>query len=582
MRSVRRYIVAVVSVMLCHLSFAQQGEKWDSKVQFWWPEQKVPKGVVICKALPGNLQEQMLAQSLAGLAARSVNSGEGDEMVWMRTTNSSYAKWYKQLVSKLKVEERGAFDVWSLVERYRKSGVIKGYILYKADESAGGIYHERENINMSVNVATAYAGVYQGVLIDESMRSKAKSLGLDMLFDARNVTPEKCFADLKTKLFRSMLVCGDPKAFNNRDMAIAHGAMFHYGVGELLEEILEWMNPVSPVVGWNLGDESGHTAPASEWGHFNTASDWCQNLTLLSAGARNTKILKPKRFDDSKIDWKDKRSMHSFVMSDGDNMQWSIGNFINNPSYWGSPLHGKFPMSWTMCPFNLAMMAPDVWNEMVRSKPSNVSMVEYGGGYQYPDLFAKKRANREHIQRQFARMCNQYMEQTGVYIFGLICKNIFSEDTRKACEIYAEEMENLEAIIAVQYAPYQKGDGDIIWVKNKKGKEIPVITAKYSLWANLKGERVGGPTIIADLINTNAKAAKSGGKKNLDWTVVHAWSKYQKESDGSIVDIKKGEAGEKGVTPVNWCVDRIDKKNVKVVSLEELICRIKKQKENSK
>jgi hypothetical protein len=55
-----------------------------------------------------------------------------------------------------------------------------------------------------------------------------------------------------------------------------------------------------------------------------------------------------------------------------------------------------------------------------------------------------------------------------------------------AYQIYVDELEDIAGIVAVQYAPYHGGLGDVYWFKNKKGIEIPVVTATYTLWKDLK------------------------------------------------------------------------------------------------
>ena len=80
----------------------------------------------------------------------------------------------------------------------------------------------------------------------------------------------------------NFIVLTNPSIANNRDYAIAHKGMVYYGVDELLDTILEWVRPLSPVIGWNSGPEFQHIAPCSYWGLINTASDWCMNLPMIS------------------------------------------------------------------------------------------------------------------------------------------------------------------------------------------------------------------------------------------------------------------------------------------------------------
>lgn len=69
-------------------------------------------------------------------------------------------------------------------------------------------------------------------------------------------------------------------------------------------------------------------------------------------------------------------------------------------------------------------------------------------------------------------------------------------------------------MVAIQYSPYNMG-GDIIWVKNKENIEIPVVTAKFSIWSGLFDNPLcGGPDYVAALINRDAaKASKQKIKR---------------------------------------------------------------------
>ena len=120
-----------------------------------------------------------------------------------------------------------------------------------------------------------------------------------------------------------------PQLAFNRDLAIAHRAMIYYGVDSVYREILSRAEPLTPVVGWNAGPESDHVAPPSEYALFNTASDYCSNLTFLSAGAREARLDKARRIDPRKIDFAQPGSYHAFMMSDGDNMQWTMDAFFS-------------------------------------------------------------------------------------------------------------------------------------------------------------------------------------------------------------------------------------------------------------
>jgi hypothetical protein len=283
------------------------------------------------------------------------------------------------------------------------------------------------------------------------------------------------------------------------------------------------------------------------------------NLPLLTI-ADDKEPGKVKSLDPKTISWQEKENYHAFVMSDGDNMQWTFGGFLNNKDYWANSNNAALPMSFTTCVLNLSLAGADVYRYLLQSQPDHTSVVEYGGGYYYPDLFAKARPDAEKILRQYAAMINVQMKRTGAKVFGFICRNIASEEAIKAYRIYAEEIDGLTGMIAVQYSPYNGAFGKTIWVKNKKGVEIPVVAARYQLWANLPKPGSGDPQQLAGWINTDNNNSTPGNRQ-LNWTIVHAWSSF---------------SGVRGVTPVAQTKALIEK-GTKVVSIEELLWRIRMQ-----
>lgn len=532
----------------------------------WWPVQKAPKEIFTCTIKKQtDIREMNLAQSVAGLAAQALNEGSITEGVWIATVNKDYAVYYKTLLKRLQARDAGRTDVWTLIDRFRNKGIIKGYVLYDAGSA-----------DNSINLATVYAGIGKGILIDRTQEDLARSKGLVKLFDASGKSLDlAAFQALQPQLNNRVLVIANPKFSNNRDYAIAQKSMVYYGVDSLLRSILAWVQPLSPVIGWNKGDEFKHIEPCTSYGLINTASDWCMNLSLLSTASGHEKekgLPKLRTLNPATIDTAAHANYHAFVMSDGDNMQWTFGNFLNSPDYWGNPYNATIPMSFTSCVLNLAQAGQDVYAQLVKTQPKGVSVVEYGGGYYYPDLFARARPDAGKILRDYAAMINIQMKQTGAKVFGFICKNVDGPAAMQAYKIYAEEIEDLTGMIAVQYSPYNGGSGKVFWVKNKKGIEIPVVTAKYQLWADQRGPGSGGPADIAGWLNADSRQAAGTGPQ-FSWTIVHAWSRF-------APDAAKGDPLAKlqrGVTPVEWTTQLVDK-GTKIVSIEELLWRLRLQK----
>ncbi len=548
----------------------------------WFPLQKAPKtvaktivltsfeslakdGVKVSRSFGA---DHMLAQSVSGLAALAVNEDRFDEMVWISDQSPDYMQWYRDSMKRIKFKEQGPFTPWQLVKRYKDKGIFDGYILYSYDTNDGHPWGERETMDISVNVATSVAGILKGILIEESQEARAKEMGLKKLLDARGKTMSWCYQKYRNKMNRRLLLTVDPKAPYNRAYAIANRCAAVFGVGEDTEQFCKWLEAPSAILGWNCGDELRQTGLVTEYGHFQTATNWALNLPLLSADAQTFKPVKIKSLDPKKINFADKRHPVSFVMSDGDNVQWMVTNFFFRAGYWTNPQNGKFPMGWSGCPSHLVQLCPDIYSYMQRTKPSSATIIEYGAGYHYPDLLGAKRSNRKEILRKRATRISSQLKKSGVNVFGFICKDVASEDALEAYKIYADEIEGLIGMMAFQYYPYNGGMGKVYWVKNKDGTDIPVITATHSQWTNARWENGGDPFQIAKLINDSL--LKPGDKPDYSLSAVHAWSRFQHPDNKALAD----EANPRGLTPVLWCVENLSDQT-QVVSVEELIWRIR-------
>src|SRR5205823_3686722 len=144
---------------------------------------------------------------------------------------------------------------WDLVDRFARRGIIKGYILYRLDNSAGQINEHRAGMDLSVNVATSLAGLLDGILIDESLQAQAKKHNLKILLDAREKSQAWCLQTYKGKFNPRLLCTQDPRKPHVRDLAIAQRAFCLYGNDKTWSEALGWLEPLSPIIGWNGGDE---------------------------------------------------------------------------------------------------------------------------------------------------------------------------------------------------------------------------------------------------------------------------------------------------------------------------------------
>lgn len=476
----------------------------------WWPVQTLPRAVVRTREHSA-LAHQMLVQSVAGLAAKAVNQGKGDELVWIFNDNIDMEAWYHAFLKQhSSVEVQGALDPWELVDRYTKRGVIKGYILYAPDKSEGRINDHRAGMDLSVNVATSLAGLLDGVLVDESLEKEARAHGLSKLLDVRGKTQAWCFESYKDRFNRRLLCAQDPRKSNLRDLAIAQQALVLYGAEEPTELAMKWLEPLSPIAGWNGGDEFETTRLSSIHGHLQTTTDWCMNLPVLMAESERAPARSAKAFDPRGIDWSDRRSCVSFILTDGDNVQWLQSSFFRgNTSYWANPDRGQIPFGWSCCFAQLAQLCPVALEHALATQKGNDRFIEWGAGYYFPDLFGHSRPDGNELLARQARRTWKFMQQTGTRIIAFNVANADSPEALQAYETIVRETDDLSAILIFQYSPYEAGAGRKFWVKDRRGVEVPVIPL---------GTRSGNtPTIVrgaARQLKSPARSARAPRAKH--------------------------------------------------------------------
>jgi len=431
--------------LVCLLGAIQWlGSASSAAEERWWPVQALPKALVRTRE-HGDLAHQMMVQSVAGLAAKAVNRGQGDELVWIFNDNHDVEKWHSAfLKQQAGIESRGEFSPWDLVDRFVRRGVVKGYILYVPDQSSGRINEHRTDMDRSVNVATSLAGVMDGVIITAALEGQAQAHGLKMLIDVRGKSQAWCFENYREKFNRRLLCTQDPRKSNLRDLAIAQQSFVLYGLDEPLELAMKWLEPLSPIAGWNGGDEYQTTQLSSRYGHLQTATDWCMNLPVLMAGSERIRPHVAKKFDPRAIDWGDPRRCVSFVMTDGDNVQWFQSDFFHGQgSFWDNPSRGKIPFGWSCCFAQLAQLCPVVIENALASRTGNDRFVEWGGGYYYPDLFGQARPNRETLLARHAQRTWKFMRQTGTRVVAFNVAKLGSPDALGAYAAFARETDDL-------------------------------------------------------------------------------------------------------------------------------------------
>ncbi len=543
--------------------------------QYWMPKQKLGTNYWIVVNATSNtksfddnsLQNHILAESIIGLTALAVNEGTSSTMVWTDSPNSNYTGVLEQMG----LTQNGAQTTWELLEKQDNvKSHIDGYVLCKMRKQE------------SINVATVASHVYRSVIVDEYYEDKIKALGYELKYDARNKTMEDAWAEFKDKCNNDALILMPTLTGNLKSYAIAHRLMsVNYNKKmnnpydnnkETFEAILDWLKPLSPVIGWESGlGEDAFVEPVSKSGNMMVPSDWIWNTTMMSGDYENRQPGLVQVTNPQFIDFDETLHYASFFLTDGDNVQWMMNNFRND-DYYLNVLKSDVRMSYGLPVANLSMLSPYQLDRIFSEQSPNNTLIEYGGGgYYYPDNFGINK-NRADLLDGIAQKVGAHMKQHRVKVLGLLCKDVKSAESKEAYEAYIRNNDQLVGIIAVQYNPYAGGDGEIMWFTNSEGIDIPVVTVKYAIWNhgthNLSNQ--GTPTYIAHQLNQLAEQSSPA----YSLVAVHAWSKFKDIGD-SEDELEENNAGNiSGILPVSWCVNKLNPKT-KVVNVEELIWQIR-------
>lgn len=544
----------------------------------WWPEFPLPSKILVSEPLNGlPVAEGVVLQTLCGLTAYTARQQGGGEMLWSGTGDiPSYEEWLDRITVHTKAPvDRTPRKLWDLVDRYRDQGVLKGYILYRADPAKRALY-EGTPEDWSANVATALCAPLGGVAVEERLEETAKTHGLKLLADTRGKDEAWLWKEYGDKLSHSQLGRQDPKNAVMRDAIVAMGAPMVSSTDALYPEALRAMHPGSPILGWGMGMEDEQTGPSSRWGLIQTATNWCVNLAPCSAGKTGLDYpFKPFAAAPSAPENDDPNTRYvSFIMTDGDNVQWLMMNFCKGQEaqqYWANPARGKIPFGWTTCAADLLQLCPYTLDYLRDTATPNDDFLLYGGGYYYPDWFGKDRCD-PGLLAQHARRLNKYMDKCGIHSFAINAQQWDGPEAMAAYETYVREMPALNAIFTVQYYPYTGGGGAIRWIPRPDGKRVPVISAHYALWAGRGNDpHEGTPNHVAALLNEWAAKPVKAPEDRFAWVTVHCWSWFKQAPADAALSAEEvdqtappAEAA-RGYLPATWCAAQLSP-NIRVVT----------------
>ncbi|HBG40492.1 MAG TPA: hypothetical protein DDW85_03625 [Porphyromonadaceae bacterium] len=526
------------------------------------------------------LQYHLLCQSISGLVNRAVEEGKSEIGMWMcdHENRKSYQRSLEAL-HQMGISEQGQQTGAELAQNnYEPSD---GILIQVKDLFDGYVLTDVENNPESNTVASVAAHVYNSIVIDIRDKAKYDKAGYTMQYDARYKTTRDAWREFKDKCSNKALVIMPVQTGELRDFSIKND-LFVLNINkqkgnpssgqnlDIFEDVISWLEPGAPILGWEQGvSEDLFVNRASRKGHVWIPSDWAYNIPLMSLlyKSRQTSSLANVK-NPLSIDFDKKKNFISFYLTDGDNVQWMLNDFVDK--YYLNPDGNNTKMGFGIPVGNLAMISPAQFQNIMDIQNNSKTLIEsLGGGYSYVDNYGIE-TNREEALTSLATKVAAHMRQHRIKVLGLIAHDVHSSEAKKGFEAFVQANDQLEGIVAIQYSPYAGGEGDIFWIKNKNGFDIPVITVKYSLWnhGNQNHSREGTPTYIANKLKSETK------ENSFSLISVHAWSNF-KDIGASNDELAENSGGTlKGASAAKLCMNKLND-SFEVVSVQELIWRIR-------
>jgi hypothetical protein len=586
----RRFLhsVAVAAGAATSLEWASPAEAPSHSAPLfhrWFPQLRPPQEIWLLPTL-WDVQEAMILESASGLMTLAVQQGNWDALIYEDAANDGYQRWF-DAYCKANSPKLVKLTLDEVVTRLVKANLVQGYILYRYEQSNRPL-HTDDKLDESVNVATSLASAKRCLIVSEALAERVQKLGLKEVLDVRERSEKWCLA--QHDFSRAVLGTADPKTRNIRSLMIGLNAFVCSGRGEAYKQALARCSEDAPIIGWGCDSEDRQTSPSSKWGLFQTATNWCNDLNVFASDVVGKSIpageLRHRHpLHWSALDWGDGLHHVSFTMSDGDNVQWMMGNFTSGgegPSYYGNPKRGSIPFTWGLAVPSLCQLSPRTLAEiMAKATPNDDFMQFSGGGYFYPDQYGKARGTTRALELHAERL-RQYMELTGIRILAFNFMDWDGAEARAACEIFASKLPGLLGIFAFQYYPYSAGKGAIYWVKGSNGDEVPVVSCRFTVWAQTGRPHDAAPASVAAQLNRLPTAAKVTSQDAFSWVLVHAWSRFRRAAKDAPLDAEEKDVAQdkvlpetaRGYEPALWAAERLESR-VKAVSASELLWRIR-------
>lgn len=392
-----------------------------------------------------NADEIMLAVSIQGIVAQEEAS------IYILTSGPSQAYWFDELELTYTILS----DVWELVDLFKHHLTYDGYILYTP-------YTE------SMNVATTVSGLEKSVMITERLENEAISHGLVLRRDVRLRDTRWVISVFQNQINFKAIASQPINNLANRDFIISQKGLIITNLKKDLEGYEALIPKDTPMLGWGT-DEVSDVFHLSQKGITTVASDHAWNVSFLS----QVKRYDYKQVENNEPTFNPYKHYVSFIMTDGDNVQWLLGNdHFFNEKYYGNKNRGQVPVGWTIAPI-MYTLAPSALQSYYKEATPNDELVggPSGIGYINPDVYPK-----DALVMNANRTNNYYQTLDIDYMTIIGSQNQFL-DHIDVLNVYANKQGIDGGFVFANFDRYKGYNGKLWWYNEK-----PFLSVREAMW----------------------------------------------------------------------------------------------------
>ena len=318
------------------------------------------------------------------------------------------------------------------------------------------------------------------------------------------------------------------------------------------------------VLGWGGGEDPEWNCvhASTSYGAFGMiAADHAINVGVLNYAKGKDRV--PRTSLHTRTKPPDKHTI-SFIVSDGDNVQWLLNNWSAEKGangWWASAARGEVKMGWTLSP-SLGALAPTALDWILDGATEKDQIIAGPSGASY--VFFNDFPNKK-TAKAFAKESSFLMQRAGLRIVNVLNDEGYTETV----EIMLEE-DDIDAVLFYEYNGYSELKGDISFVAGK-----PVIGGRFNLCSPDFYNVTTLVEALKDLDNFDDIYSSDG----YSLISVHAWSHTvedvvnvakQLETDGRFDVVLPDELVSRVATYVKH-VSRDDNKKYESLSVREAL-----------